>query len=529
MRPMAPRTPAILLAAALAVASCSVSVRQPSVHAPHLDTLAALIVRPGEQKNSQAFVKLHLKNGDLQIFTTWHLADSATIRGVGTRFDATREPSRAIRGEAAIPLDSVALVEADSPTSAFSIGNGLLNVWTVTWGAVTLSCVADPKSCFGSCPTFYVTGEDAQRPRAEGFSSSIARILEDTDLDDLQLTRAGGTAVEMEMRNEAWETHAVRWTRLRAVPRPLDADVAATADGRFHAVRDARAPARCRAAGGDCRAAVATRDALEWSDVTDEEDLARQDTVRLEFDSRESNPALLLSARQSFVSTYVLYQTMAWLGHDAGAWLARLERGDAAALRPLATVNRLIGTVVVEQEGEDGRWTVAARYDEAGPIAYDRRLVPLAARGDGAPLRVRLILAKGNWRVDQAALVALGERLDDHYLMPAVARLRNAAGERDVRATLTNDHEQLTTFPGDVVTLRYDLPRDAAQYALFLETRGHYYEMMRGEWLAEGNAEMASLLMNETRTALRRMAPLYKTREAYMEQNFWASRFGGTH
>ena len=75
--------------------------------------------------------------------------------------------------------------------------------------------------------------------------------------------------------------------------------------------------------------------------------------------------------------------------------------------------------------------------------------------------------------------------------------------------------------------MRFELPRAAPEYAWFLESRGYYLEWMRGEWLAEGDATMAALLMRSPREALRQMAPLYKSREANYETMFWASRFGG--
>ena len=48
---------------------------------------------------------------------------------------------------------------------------------------------------------------------------------------------------------------------------------------------------------------------------------------------------------------------------------------------------------------------------------------------------------------------------------------------------------------------------------------------MREEWLAEENAEMASLALSDPSLALRRLAGPFKQREADLERAFWASRF----
>lgn len=54
------------------------------------------------------------------------------------------------------PMDSVIFAETNEPRTVAPFGIPLLAVWSTVWGAVTVACVADPKSCFGSCPTFYL-------------------------------------------------------------------------------------------------------------------------------------------------------------------------------------------------------------------------------------------------------------------------------------------------------------------------------------------------------------------------------------
>lgn len=512
-----------ILAAAL-TAACTVVVRNPQLRegSPEAALAARTAPRPA---GAIHFVKAHMHDGSVAVVQDWSVEDQRFISGRGTRYDAERRALNAKPETLRVPIDSVALLETDSPTTAFSMINGVKNLWTVAWGATTIICALDPKSCFGSCPTFYVEGEDVDRPRAEGFSSSIARIREATDIDDLRLSRPGGAVVALRVKNEAWETHAIRWVRLHAVAQPADADVVATGDGAFVAVRAARAPTRCTAQGRDCRSAVAARDALEWVDVTDADDLTRPDTMQLEFEGSPARPGLVLSARQSFVSTFVLYQTMAWLGAQAGEWLARLERGDPVALRPLETVEALIGTVKVEQQDTDGTWREEERFTEAGPIANDRHLIALREPEPDGRLRLRLIYAKGNWRVDEAQLVAVGEAIAPVTLEPRAARLANRE-HPDALGALLDPDRYFLAFPGDDLALDFVLPGASPRYALFLESRGHYYEWMRGEWIAEQDAAMVATLMRDPVAGLRRMAPMYKAREAAFETAFWASRFG---
>lgn len=519
-------------AASLLALGCRFKIPDPALHPAGADGVAAAQARaaasrpPGSTAPIPA-IKLHLHDGHVVMLTSGYVDSTAAVVGFGIRYDADRNRLNPVPSEQRIPMDSVALVESDNPSTALSFSAGAYHVWTAAYGTLTGLCIGDPKGCFGSCPTFYVDGEDVDRPRAEGFSSSIARRLEATDIDDLELVRAGGGEVGLQMLNEAWETHAVRWVRLHAVPAPEGTTVLARRGGGFHALRDMEAPARCTASGGDCRSAVAARDGQAWQDVTDAQDLAAQDTMLLSFREGRAGPqGLVLAARQSFVSTFVLYQTMAWLGADAGTWLARLERGEARAMAPLATVETLIGSIVIQAEAPNGQWRTVARFDEHGPIATDRQVIPLPDAASGEARRLRLIYAKGNWRIDHAALAELGAPLEAVTVHASVAQRRGShAG--DVRRAMADTSDYTVTFPGDTVAMRFVLPDSAAQYALFLESRGYYLEWMREEWVPEGDAAMAAMLMQAPREALRRMAPMYKQREARMEQMFWASRFGG--
>lgn len=513
-------------------ASCRYGIPDPVLHPPTVEGVEAARARQRPVRNAREVsphptIKLHLYSGHVILLDSWHVDSVQVVTGQGRRFDADRQPLDRMKTQQRVPLDSVALVESDSPATAQSFSAGLYHAWTGFWGASTGICIVDPKSCFGSCPTFYVDGEDVARPRAEGFSSSIARRLEATDIDDLELVRAGGESVGLRMLNEAWETHAVRWVRLHAVPRAAGTTVLANNSGGFRSVTSMRGPERCQSSSGDCAAKVASRDAIAWHDVTDDADLAAADTMLLTFSTEGAEAqGLVLAARQSFVSTFVLYQTMAWLGADAGHWLARLERGDARAMAPLVTVETLIGAIVVQAERADGSWHTIARFDEHGPIATDRQVIALPRAETGDTRRVRLIYAKGNWRIDQAAIADLGPELSGVSLSATEAQ-RTGAHAGDVRAALADSSTYTVTFPGDSVAMRFELPTAAPEYALFLESRGYYLEWMRGEWLAEGDSTMVDLLMRSPREALRQMAPMYKTREANYETMFWASRFGG--
>ncbi len=133
--------------------------------------------------SSADVLKVHLISGDLVLLQSWNAVTSDTVVGQGWRFDTDRVQTSP-RQEFRIPSGEIALLEANDSEQVGVLGKVGLSTWSAVTGGLTLICAADPKSCFGSCPTFYVDGETAV-PAAEGFSSSFARALEAVDLDAL--------------------------------------------------------------------------------------------------------------------------------------------------------------------------------------------------------------------------------------------------------------------------------------------------------------------------------------------------------
>jgi hypothetical protein len=365
---------------------------------------------------------------------------------------------------------------------------------------------------------------------AEGFSESFARVLEARDVDALPRTEGTGRRFTLTMRNEALETHAVRRVRLLVAPRPAGGRILAGTDARFYPAVALTVPSRCHAAEGDCLAAVATAGGLERASLADSHDLAERETVEVEFAPIEGRVGVVLAARQTLLSTYLFYQSMAYFGSRAGEYLANLERGGPALAARATGLARALGGIEVEVSEGGGEWRPIGTFDEAGPIASDRQVLPFEAAGEG-PLRVRLRQAKGHWRIDQVALARLEEPVTPQRLRPTLVESEGKPDPR-ARALLEQEDRHLITYPGDTYRISFALPEGTGALELgtgalelFLESEGYYYEWMREQWLAEEDAEMASLVLSRPEEALRRMAGGFKRREAGLEQAFWASRF----
>lgn len=497
----------------LGLLGCVIRTQRPALLAPALS--------PAKTAASP-YLKVHMKSGELYVLGAWHVtSDNTRLEGTGTRYTVQREAAGA--GTQSIPLDVVALLETNAPDHVLSLADGVLGGLTLVMGAITTGCVLDPKSCFGSCPTFYLDDAATGRPAAEGFSESIARVLEARDVDALFTARPVGRHFSLTMRNEAQETHAVRRVRLLAAIRPPGGRVLAGEDGRYHPATTFTAPERCVASEGDCLAAVVRHDEVERQSRTDADDLATRETLDLVFPAMHGRVGLVLAARQSLLSTFLFYQTLAYLGADAGDRLATLERGERSRAEQALAMARRLGGVDAAIWNDDGTWKAIGAFDEAGPIAGDVRVLPFESDGR-APIRVRLTLTKGHWRLGWASMARLGEPVTPTPIEAAqVAR----AGRPDAgaRARLLGGGPRLITTPGDAYRLTFELPRADHAPELFLESEGYYYEWMRSEWLSDTDPLMAALAFGAPDQALRHLARPFKAREPTLEAAFWASRF----
>jgi hypothetical protein len=463
-----------------------------------------------------------MRDGRLFLLNNWSI-DSVgnAVSGPGSLYDANR---RVIdRGTYRLAVDSVALFETNVVRPSASVA--ALSVITGLSAGVTVFCLSDPKACFGSCPTFYASDGHRELLHAEGFSSSVIPSLEARDVDALYRVKPLQRTVEIRMANEAYETHVVRMANLLVAPRETGRRVLVDSEQRFWSVTEPAAPTSCTAPQGGCLELVNAFDGRERLSRADSTDLATRETVELTF-ARPSGgrAALVVASRQTLMQTYLLYQAFAYLGSSVGQWLAAFERADPDTKEQTNRLVDRLGGVEIQVRDTNGQWINADVVQETGPLAADVRLVVLPEGSD--PTRVRLRMAQGAWRVDYVALTTLDTRVTPIRVEPRTV-LHGDSSATEARNRLLRPDHTLVTFPGDEYTLLYDLPDDAVEYELFLESKGYYLEWMRQEWMAEEAPSKAAQFFLDPAGALRRLAPEFKRVESRLEAAFWRSKYAG--
>lgn len=471
-------------------------------------------------------LRVHTNDGSLVVFSSWHFRRGVGFSGAGVRYDV----ERVIRanGPQVVSVSDVALVET-THAELGRVGGSVIAMSVITAASLvgTAICIASPKSCFGSCPTFYVPTAQGWALQAEGFSTSIARSLEAEDSDDLPAAHADSDGfLRMEMRNEAQETHFVRGVSVVVAEGPPGAMVFQRASGAFSSVSSPRS-AVTSDGSPDVLDSLAARDGREWSPATDGEDLARRASVVLHFAPTGSPRAgLVLTARNSLMNTWVFYHLLARLGREAPTFIAALERRDPAAHRALEGFRTALGGVTVESRQGDGAWVRAGEMAYQGPIAQGTQVVPLTLASPREPVEVRLTFARAHWRLDAAMLGAIVAEDVPSRVVEAEVEDAGRFTQTAVEQSLQGRGERLVTLPGDAVRLRFRVGADAPGRAYFVRSRGYYYEWLRARWLREEDLGDARSLLADPARALRTLAPAWASEAPAMDAVFWQSRVG---
>lgn len=499
---------------ALLLAGCSVMTQERELVHPE----ASRLLNP-EAK----YLKVHMRAGDIYILHDWAVPPAgATVEGFGRHLDWNRDLIDS--GQFVLSIDSVAIFETNVPRTSSAIA--ALSIVTVASLAITIVCIADPKACFGSCPTFYVDDGDSLLLQAEGFSSSVAPALERTDIDALWRAQFSSPQARLVMTNEAYETHVVKSVNLLAAPRSDSTRIIATAAGEFYPVLETTNP-QWFGTCCDYSAMVTAIDGREWFTLADSTDLATKDTVNVEFERPLSGElGLIIGCRQTLLTTFLFYKTLAFMGEDVADYFARLQRQGKESIAKFRGFGEALSDIEVWLPDTSGGWYRVDAFRETGPLAVDVHLVRLG-KHDASVKKLQLRMTRGCWRVDLAQLARLGDQVPVERIKPSAIKFGNGQGDSVLAALLVNN-EPIMSMPGDTFELFFDLPPSPPQYEYWLESRGYYLEWMREDWKAERNPEMAMMILMQPEQAMRVLAPQYKRIESEMEAYFWKSRYAGS-
>ncbi|HNM07221.1 MAG TPA: hypothetical protein PKK72_01470 [Chitinophagales bacterium] len=474
------------------------------------------------------WLKAHMKNGNIVIFyNTWEVDSAQTyISGFGAQYDFNRQ--LITQDHLSIPIDDIALFETNNPVqdnkgriSAITIMTGL----DILFGVV---CITVPKACWGSCPTFYIDSTATTHyADAEGFSNAILPSMQYGDIDALPGSVLPGSTFRITLRNEALETHCIDKVTLYAISTPTNKTAFQSVDNKFYLGDKNFICSKANDENGEITALLEKADTQERFSTTDAHNLKSKEAIYLNFPSAQANDSigLLLRFRQTLLPTYCYYNAVSYMGDFVGGINTLLETDEK--IRNKFGHDGFLGAlggidVHVWNESEND-WKYEGAFNETGPIAINTQILPLSASDGKDSIKIKLVLNKGLWRIDQAALVTDLHRTQAEAISPHV--INAAGGHEDAFSDYLSDSTNyLITYPGEHFYLDFPMPEQSDHYTAFLYSEGYYLEWMRGDWLADKNILKLRYMLNFPNLYLKTEASVFKEHEAAMEQIFWNSR-----
>ena len=463
-------------------------------------------------------VRAHLLNLSSVFFQDGVLLTGDVIRGRGRAYGVRMEPL-GTRNE--IPIDSLAGLEALTGGN-LQWGNTLV-ASTLAAGAAVLATVALAVAIVGSCPTFYGTTADGFALEAEGFSYSISPLLEARDVDVLRSVQAKDGWIELELRNEALETHFINHLEILAAETEPGERIFPDVDGGMLAVGGLRSPvSMVDAAGRDLRSVLSTADGVAYETPMDRIRAARDgdpfDHIIIEVPPQPDGEAVMvLRLRNSLLTTLLFYdlmlapggiKTLDWMTED-------MQRIDKAV--EMAFWAREYLGLRVEVEGDNG-FEPVSKVSDTGPIAWEEVAITVPAHPERTT-RIRLSFLADAWRIDQVAL-AKSWREPDFRRVP-VAEVLGPDGELEpdaVRALRSPDEEYLETRPTHRMTLRFPVGPKAGSY--LLASQGYYTEWVRPQWIREAHSPRH---FEPNRDVIRELHTRWLDERADLEERFFSS------
>lgn len=482
---------------------------------------------PAKQSTSDLpFIKLHMKNGELYVLEKWEVNnDSVRVDGTGKLYDLNRATISS--GKFKVPLNQIVIAETNQINQSAS--SFVLGASTVVTGIFTIVCLANPKACFGSCPTFYASNGNDFIVQSEGFSSSISPSLQEKDIDALYRVKLQSKNFTIQLKNEAYETHIIHSANLLALPKPEGGRVFSSSEGEFYQAVNMREAISVIAIEGDISEKVCSFDGVERFSQADSFNLAEKEIIELTFNPSASDSlGIIIVSRQTLLTTFLFYQSLAYMGTKAGEFLANIERNSNQFKPVLKNLQSTLGNIDVLIQNEKDEWIKVGEVGETGPIATDIKIVPLKNISDqlekNSTMKIQLRMAKGLWRIDYLAIADLLKKVTPIVISPSSSSPQ-FFGNSEVVELLSNPDSALITFPGDQYLLNYQLPNDYYNYELFIEPNGYYLEWMRNEWLAEENSNKVYEMLFNPKQYYKDLAPEFKKIEAEMEETFWSSKY----
>ncbi len=485
--------------------------------------------------------RIYMRNGDLYLADSVWLQTNPELRETllavyGYRYNAER--TLIDSGTFLLQMDQIVFLAMDQYDKTVFPSVAMSSVPIVAFATASIICfidlfITDLKICFGSCPVFYVQAcppTTAQQPAqcpwriaGEGFSDAIINQLKTTDIDRIgPHPPMNNPHYPLLIKNEALETHYIDYVRLIAIPHNPHEEVHTDAtEKEFWRVHPLNLPIHVTGYNHqDITPLVQAPDNTPYKSPAARYNLAQKEKIRIRFQTDQPQQlGLIIRYRQTLMTTFLLYHSIAYMGNYYVDWLAATEQGtndSAWVAQHFRKLKQLIGQIQVQYKGQ-----TIATISETGPIAWNTAVIDLGTLPSGNH-EITLVATRGYWQIDYLKIGTLQP-------VPNTTRFVLEPQHPPEQPATAHPSQPLfprVLLPGDSLLLYFHLPDTCLNTPchLFIESRGYYHEWPRYEWLEQQALWKILMLKYFPGLYFRWLAPQYKKIEDSLDYVFWNSK-----
>lgn len=432
-------------------------------------------------------VKVHLKDGRTALFKSGAIFNADSVFGDGYLYSVNLDQARSV---SMLSREDIAAYEVF--TSKVQVGESV----GVSLFASGVAAVATPYlliAIFGSCPTVYYEADSTMVLESELFSNSIAPMLETRDVAVTNIPSSTSGVIEMEVRNEALETHYINQLELLEVMHQPNEKIVSTRQGTPLTLKAFSELVSAKTASGeDITMELSERDGRSYEydiPVNNDPEGIEWDHIELVYSPTEHKTgALYMRLRNSLFSTILLYDhilssqgtgAMDWIGKEMQNVSEVVALGDFFHTYTGIRVDLMIG----------GEYEEITRVANTGPIAWREIAVPIFDIPTEDSVRIRLRFPADSWRIDEAGF-ATDFEMPEVNIIP-VSKIQNSRGSgssvEDLKKIREGDESYLITYPGDSYKITYNtsLVPPGMEASYLLAGQGFYIEWIRDKWIED--------------------------------------------
>lgn len=476
------------------------------------------------------FFKIHLKDGNVSVLENWGVNESEDkVFGQGKLFDFNRNQIK--EGNLSFNIDDISIIETNELEIIKSKDKKRLAALSILTGLNVVGdavCLANPKACFGSCPTFYIDGETyLHSASAEGFSSAISPSLEKNDIDALRYSTSN-QSFYVTMKNEAYETHMINELAVHAIPKNKNETVYNDMEGNYYACGILYDCKYVVTENKEITDAVNQMDDNEYFSMTDSFDLTTRENIIVEYDRLpDADLGLVINFRQTMLTTFILYSGLSYMGDEVGSHFTKIETNKRIKKRLKNPFKRLGGIKLSVWDEQYKRWKIFDELFETGPIAKNLMIAPIPKiKPKSGKLKIKIELTKGFWRLDYLGITPIHSKVNPLIVHPTNVEMIDGKNN-SIDDVKFDDENYFISFPGNEFNFNFKFPqiKKGKEYELFLATKGYYLEWMRQSWMEEKDPIKLKKMFTHDPQTWRDLAIEFKTMEYEMETVFWNSKY----